>query len=320
MKFKKYPVLWAALVLAAMWLLPDAGRAEQQVYTFDVCGAPNSFEPGWVPHGDPNVNGKMTLIIDSENGLMTLKPSRELLESTRYVSLHGHLYDLQKRYDNADIGQSTICWAYYNTDGYGGHCAKDDYDCQTLTGVEKWPWTKYGYYVDWYRDYLKTVARENAAGWWFMYHSAGGHFATDANGHLIEWDGSAAMEASFNGTNNKRDTCNAHVGRPLANKDFGLGDKCSYYLQRVMANDYFLDGNGVRWVDDQGNLTEDAMAHGYDLKTRYLFYNYRDNGQSDRWGGPDGGAGGFITGDAEGRCVNWPPTGYGDAHHHADGT
>ena len=41
------------------------------------------------------VNGKMTLIIDSAKGLLTLKPSQELLNSTRYVSLHAHLYDLQ---------------------------------------------------------------------------------------------------------------------------------------------------------------------------------------------------------------------------------
>jgi len=31
-----------------------------------------------------------------------------------------------------------------------------------------------------------------------------------------------------------------------------------------------------------------------------------------RWGGPDGGAGDFITGDKEGRCAQWPPAGYGE--------
>ena len=265
------------------------------------------------------VNGKMTLIIDSEEGLLTLQPSQELLDSTRYVSLHAHLYDLQHRYDNSELGQSTICWAYYNTEGSrGGHCASDDYDCQTLTGVEKWPWVKYGYYVEWYRDYLKTVARENAEGWWLMYHSAGGHFATDENGHLIEWDGSPYMESSFLGDNEIRPDCNAHVGRALANRDFGFGDSCNHMLKGVLADAYFLDGNGIAWLDQDGNLTEKAIAHGYDLETEYLFYNYRDNGQSDRWGGPDGGAGGFITGDSEGRCATWPPEGYGEPHIHAD--
>ncbi len=32
---------------------------------------------------------------------------------------------------------------------------------------------------------------------------------------------------------------------------------------------------------------------------------------------PDAGAGGFITGDSEGRCVQWLPKGYGDPHIHA---
>ncbi len=310
-------LLRKAFVLIVAPMLVGTGHAEQQVYTFDVCGAPNSYEPGWVPNGDPMVNGKMTLIIDSAKGLLTLRPSQELLDSTRYVSLHGHLYDLQRRYDNSDLGQSTICWAYYNHEARGGHCAEDDYDCQTLTGVDNWPWTSYGYSVDWYRNYLRTVASEKGEGWWFMYHSAGGHFATDAEGHLIEWDGSPYMESSFYGKNNIRPDCNARVGRTLANRDFGHGDKCNAMLEGVMADDYFLDANGVSWVDENGKLTEDAIAHGYDLKTEFLFFNYRDNGQSDRWGGPDGGAGGFITGDKEGRCTLWPPAGYGEPHVHA---
>ena len=37
----------------------------------------------------------------------------------------------------------------------------------------------------------------------------------------------------------------------------------------------------------------------------------------DVCGGSDGGAGGLITGDSEGRCVQWPPKGYGDPHIHA---
>jgi hypothetical protein len=313
---RRTSALFLLILVVAVCALPPSGYAEQQVYTFDVCGAPNSYEPGWVPNGDPWVNGKMTLIIDSEKGLLTLQPSQELLDSTRYVSIHGHLYDLQHRYSNSELGQSTICWAYYNHTGRGGICAVDDYDCQTLTGVEKWPWVKYEYAVEWYRNYIKTVAKERAEGWWFMLHTAGGHFATDKDGHLIEWDGSPFMESSFNGMNSIRPNCNARVGRTLADKDFGTGDACNRMLEGVMADDYFFDANGVAWVDESGNLTENAIAHGYDLETRYLFYNYRDNGQSDRWGGPDGGAGGFITGDAEGRCVVWPPSGYGDAHSH----
>ena len=308
---------WLGTLLTGL-VLSGATQAELQEYTFDVCGAPNTFEPGWMPNGDPRVNGKMTLIIDSEKGLLTLKPSQELLDSTRYVSLHGHLYDLQKRFTRTELGQSTICWAYYNhNEGRGGKCDVDDYDCQTLTGVENWPWVSYGYGVEWYQDYLRTVAEERAEGWWFMYHSAGGHFATDEHGHLIEWDGSPFMESSFHGKNNIRPDCNARVGRKLGNRDFGHGDACNDFLVGVEADEYFLDANGVAWLNPDGTLTKDAIDHGYDLDTEYLFYNYRDNGESDRWGGPDGGAGGFITGDKEGRCAQWPPPGYGQPHNHA---
>ena len=127
MKQKISKVVSTTLIVGVFCTFSAISKAEQQVYTFDVCGAPNSYEPGWVPNGDPMVNGKMTLIIDSAKGLLTLKPSQELLNSTRYVSLHAHLYDLQHRYDNSDLGQSTICWAYYNHSGRGGHCARDDY-------------------------------------------------------------------------------------------------------------------------------------------------------------------------------------------------
>jgi hypothetical protein len=310
-------ILKFLLLIIAVGSFTGVSQAAEQTYTFDICGAPNSYEPGWVPNGDPMVNGKMTMVVESDRGTLTLIPSQQLLDSTRYVSLHAHLYDLQHRYDNSELGQSTICWAYYNHDQRGGHCATDDYTCQTLTGVEDWPWTSYGYAVDWYRSYIRTVARESGEGWWLMYHSAGGHFATDEQGHLIEWDGSPYMESSFYGKNSIRPDCNARIGRTLDNRDFGLGDKCNEMLEGVLADDYFLDSSGVRWVDENGKLTPDAIAHGYDLDTQYLFYNYRDNGQSDRWGGPDGGAGGFITGDTEGRCAKWPPEAYGEAHAHA---
>lgn len=302
-----------ALALVASLAIPGVASAEEVVFEFDVCGAPNSTVPGWVPNGDPNVNGKVTLSIDPEIGLMTLEPSDELLSSIRYVTLHAHLYDAKHRLSTSEKGQSTICWAYYNTTSRGGICDPDDYDCQSLTGVSKWPWQEYGYAVNWYRDQLKQVAQERGEGWYLMLHFAGGHFATDASGGLIEWDGSPFMEASFAGMNSIRPDCNARIGRTLTDRDFGTADACNPMMHGVTADEFFRDANGNVWVDEAGNLTEAAIARGYDLETKYLFFNYRDNGQSDRWGGPEGGAGGFLTGDSEGRCVNWPPASYSEA-------
>ncbi|MEM9043703.1 MAG: hypothetical protein AAGC81_03335 [Pseudomonadota bacterium] len=305
-------ILLLAICLSAALTagLPRSSYAEIVTFEFDVCGAPNTRVPGWVPNGDPNVNGKVTLTIDAERGRMSVIPSDELVQSIRYTTLHAHLYDAKHRYATSEKGQSTICWAYYNTTGRGGTCDPDDYDCQSLTGVKNWPWQEYGYAVNFYRDYLKQVAAEGGEGWYLMLHFAGGHFATDDAGGLIEWDGSPFMEASFEGLNSIRPDCNARIGRRLNDRDFGTADTCNPMMHGVLADDFFLDANGHRWVDEEGNLTPEAIAQGYDLETEYLFFNYRDNGQSDRWGGPDGGAGGFLTGDVEGRCVNWPPLGY----------
>ena len=138
-----------AISIGYLCATPHSVHAQLLTYTFKVCGAPNSYEPGWVPNGDPMVSGEMTLIIDSEKGLLSLEPTQKLLDSFQYPVIHAHLYDLQHRYDNSDLGQSTICWAYFNTEGTrGGKCAQDDYDCQSLTGVTDWPWDEYGYYVD----------------------------------------------------------------------------------------------------------------------------------------------------------------------------
>ncbi|MEM6482224.1 MAG: hypothetical protein AAF681_10290, partial [Pseudomonadota bacterium] len=133
-----------AAAMVAFLATATGAHADEVVFEFDVCGAPNSTVPGWVPNGDPNVNGKVTLTIDSEVGLMTLEPSEELLSSIRYVTLHAHLYDAKHRLSTSEKGQSTICWAYYNTTSRGGICDPEDYDCQSLTGVSKWPWQEYG--------------------------------------------------------------------------------------------------------------------------------------------------------------------------------
>ena len=84
---------------AGMLAMSGTSQAELLTYTFPVCGAPNSVEPGWVPNGDPMVNGEMTLVIDAENGLLTLQRDphrwrqRSLLAFAHFVH---HSHDLVK--------------------------------------------------------------------------------------------------------------------------------------------------------------------------------------------------------------------------------
>ena len=90
--------LAAVVAVLAACAMPGISHSEILTYTFPVCGAPNSYEPGWVPNGDPMVNGEMTLTIDAEQGLLSLKPSQELLDSIRYGD-----YILDRTADNPYI-------------------------------------------------------------------------------------------------------------------------------------------------------------------------------------------------------------------------
>ncbi len=54
MKTNSRPVACAALLITGY--LPGKGKAEKQVYSFDVCGASNSYGPDWMPNGDPRAD------------------------------------------------------------------------------------------------------------------------------------------------------------------------------------------------------------------------------------------------------------------------
>ena len=44
-------------------VIDDAAASSS--YSFDFCGAPNDIVPGYVPHGDPSINGTGTLEINN---------------------------------------------------------------------------------------------------------------------------------------------------------------------------------------------------------------------------------------------------------------
>jgi hypothetical protein len=56
-------VLVAIMTLCAGLFAAGTSTAEVVSFEFDVCGAPNERVPGWVPNGDPNVNGKVKLTV-----------------------------------------------------------------------------------------------------------------------------------------------------------------------------------------------------------------------------------------------------------------
>jgi hypothetical protein len=261
--------------------------------TFRVCGAPSAVDP-YVQHGHPTTNGSMTFSINDEFD-MTFEI--DLGTTQEYLADHAHFYNPNNGYANSDVGESTICWA-----GVKGATA--------LQG-SAWPGNN-----GFYRDWLEQVALDNGAGWWLNVHMIGGHFATDEDGHLIEWTGEFA---SFGGTNTIKPECDAHQRRKLDNKALVFDNSCSSSQGAGNAADYFLDQMGVAWVDSNGDLTADAIEHEYDLDTDYLFFQFGDEGRSNQWGGPDGGIGGRLDGSEDARCDSWPVAGWGDPHSHGAG-
>lgn len=286
-------------------------------WTFPICGAPNSVEPGYVPHGDPLANGTAVMEINSRKLTISID-----LGDQRYDAHHAHLYSTTSGYINDDIGASTVCWAYDNDTSNDPSTAP--YNEKAL-GVTNWPHLG-GYAYTFYRGYLNDIDILGGGEWFVMVHMLGGHFAVDPEGHLIEWKasvhevrGDADVAGNFDGMNNVRIQCNARHGRFLNDRNVRTGSPCLSLAALggfTTVDDYFLDQSGVAWLDSGGNLTPDAIDHGYDLTTQYLFFSFADEGLAEQYGGPEGGAGGFINGYDGSRCDNWPPAGWGELHSH----
>lgn len=284
-------------------------------WTFPICGAPNSEVPGYVPHGDPMANGTAQMRID--DGRLTISID---LGEQRYHAHHAHLYSTSSDYTNSDVGHSTVCWAYDNFTENDPLTAP--YNEKSLA-VEDWPATG-SYSWQWYIGHLRQIDDAKGGDWYVMVHMLGGHFAVDEDGHLIEWDpavhetqGAEHVAGNFEGNNAVRVDCNARHGRTLADRDLRTGNTCQMDLgafNEVEAP--FLDQNGLAWLDADGSLTPAALDHGYDLTTEYLFFSFADAGVTEQYGGPEGGAGGFINGQDGDRCADWPPAGWGDPHSH----
>jgi len=282
-------------------LFPVAAEA-MVVYssTFRVCGAPSALDP-YVQHGHPTTNGTMTFsITQNPVGDFNMSFDIDLGTTRQFRADHAHFYNPDNGYDNSDVGESTICWAEIR-------------GATALVG-NNWPGTNADSLSRFYRRWLEQVALDNGQGWWLNVHMYGGHFATDETGHLIEWPGEFP---SFGGTNTVRPECDAHQKRKLDNRRLVSDNVChTSNATRRNARNFYLDQMGVAWLDSAGDLTANAVAHGYDLETDYLFFPFGDEGRSRQWGGPDGGIGGRLDGSEDARCDEWPVAGWGEPHHH----
>ncbi len=293
----------------------DTDTLSPNSWTFPICGAPNEVVPGYVPHGDPLANG--TAVMQIVDGRLTISID---LGEQRYDAHHAHLYSTTSGYTFTDIGASTVCWAWDNLTENDPETAP--YNEKAL-GVVDWPY-KGSYSWQWYMSYLYGIEESGGGEWYVMVHMLGGHFAVDADGHLVEWDpevheilGDEDVAGNFGAENDVRINCNARHGRTLGDRDMLTGNVCASDLGAFNeVEDYFLDQNGVAWLDNDGNLTGDAIDHGYDLTKEYLFFSFSDEGVASQYGGPEGGAGGFINGQDGERCDNWPPSGWGEPHAH----
>lgn len=87
------------------------GSSATSSYFFDFCGAPNTLVPGYVPHGDPSINGTGTLEI-ANNKITVHINIGDIGVERDFPSFHTHLYSLDSSYKAAQKGGSTICWAY----------------------------------------------------------------------------------------------------------------------------------------------------------------------------------------------------------------
>lgn len=281
---RRYRSFMAASLLTLMVGTP---LFAQSTFIVPLSGAPNDRVPGFVPHGDPLVSGYAELTITGNQ-----MDYHIVLEGARYAVTQAHLYNINKTSGtsgNALYGDSIICW--------GGRWANGGDSDDFLSGT--------GYY----NSRLSEVLADPTS-WYLMLHTEGGHFANDTEGKLIPYDPnrSGPQETSVTGVRESERNArfNNRVGKTLLDMVLRVDNprvaSAPYYNPSNPANwnsTPFPDSSGNMWVEPDGNggwqLTTAAIANGYDLTTRYLFYLYDDQGPDWDFGGPEGAFGGFLS-------------------------
>ena len=264
--------------------------AQDHVFQFAISGLANPIVPGFVPHGDPEVSGIATLIF---HGGVTLDYRIEL-SNDRYRVTQAHLYNITRTSQtsgNPAHGDSLICWGgRWESNAPGG----DSSDFLVGHG---------------YTNRRLPEVIENDEDWFLILHTEGGHFALDEKNELIAFDPdrSGVQKTSVTGVpESERPTrFNNRVGRRLTSRvlhEQNTNDPTApLYDPFDPANlnaTPFPDAKGHMWVEPNGTggwrLTSEAVEHGFDLETEYLFYLYDDQGPLWDFGGPEAAMTGIL--------------------------
>ncbi len=265
---------------------PDPPNPPEPVTLFtSLSGLPNSKVSGFVPHGNSAVTGTAEFRIYPNNTM----DYQILVDGNAYPVTQAHFYNINKTSGTSGDpahGDSIICW--------GGRWANGGDSDEYLQGTG-------------YVNGRLVEVLENPEDWMLIVHTAGGHFANDPSGELVEYDRLVHETNELGVPENERSTrFNNRVGRTLLDmtlrEDNARDRSAPFYDPNDPANvvtEPYADGNGVRWVEfdedsQQYVLTADALAMGYDLETEYLFYLYDDQGPTWDFGGPEGAFGGFL--------------------------
>ncbi len=266
-------ILTIAAALSVVGLRVDHACAAEQILYVQLSGAPNPIAPGLVPHGDPSAKGVATLVFHPD----TLTMDFAIQLDSPYVVTQAHMYHLGIKPN----GDSVFCW--------GGR------------------WSDHDFLMD--EGFQLSAAHFNSvmanpSEWYLMIHTEGGHFANEGAG-LIVYDPDL-HETSVTGQTESGTRFNNRVGMRLDDRRLRLDNP--YYTQDNAAfpaghfdrlNDTpYVDALGNQWLEPDGQggfqLTQAALAAGYDLETEYLFYRYSDDGPQWDYGGPEGALGGFL--------------------------
>lgn len=251
--------------------------------------ANDNVPDGFYAHGNPGLAGTGTFTFDTSNNTMDWSIKLDNNAANKYVVTQAHFYNINRKPN----GDSIFCW--------GGRWSNHDFLEDTGFSVSS--------------TNIQSII-DNPQEWVLVLHTEGGHFATDANGNLIEYD-PVTHETSETGQDEVGARFNNRVGRKLTdlllreqNPNSGTFGSASFDAVYPDINHFdrendipFADALGnlwIAWDATRGRYVPTAYGAGKGLtefeidNTEFLFYRYDDQGPSWDYGGPEGAAGGAL--------------------------